>query len=333
MDTLEFKNYFDENYKEFDDFLIDLGVSIKHLDYIKGIKILNYVYPEEYYDFVEEDHNITIPTTNIMKTNLYGNFGYFWYDLIKDSFTKEYKDITANIIPERVWDCFRHLYENGFEKWDKSYLSKPVGGCNYSAFITSKGITHYVHNGGNGGGRHRLFSAKVGGVNYILAQSLKKYKFNPQKAKLYKQIQTQEFEIQSYINSKRDYLKYDKNKLEIICEDPYFNYELGNILIKQKDNFLNEDLAATQSYIEFLKQCRMYLEEIDAIYESNKNKKIIWPFAYLKKKLLKLNIQRDRHKFKDLSKFGYKEMPSHIVKELKLIFYFNTKYKNKFKRI
>lgn len=332
MDKLEFKTYFDENYKEFDDFLIDLGVSIKHLDYIKGVQILNYVYPEEYYDFVEEDHNVTIPTTNIMKTNLYGNFGYFWYDLIKDSFTKEYKDITANIIPERVWDCFRHLYENGFEKWDESYLSEPVGGCNYSAFITSEGITHYVHNGGNGGGRHRLFSAKVGGVNYILAKSLKKYKFNVQKAKLYKRIQSQEYEILSHINNKRDYLIYDKNKLKIICEDPHFNYELGNLLVKQKDNFLNDDLIAIESYIKYLKQCLVYLENIDAIYEFSKDKKIIWPCFYLKNKLLKLNSQNDNHKFNNLSKFGYKDIPTHIVKELKLIFYYNEKYKNKFER-
>lgn len=328
MNKFEFKSYFDKNYKEFDGFLIDLGISKNHLDYIKTIKINNNIYPREYYDFIKQEHDVTIPTKKIKYTSLFGNYGYYWYDLIKDSFIKEPKDITANIKPASIWDCFRHLYEKGFEKWNESYLSKTVGGCNYAAFITSDGEIHYTHSGGNGGGRHRLFSAKVGGVENILAASLEIYKYNPLKARLFNQIQIKETEIKNHINN-REYLEFNKDmsKIELKCSRPYFNYELGSILENKKTCFLNNEIDEIQAYIDNLNRYQSYFMQIDAIYDSIKNHRNIWPVFYIKNKLNKVKTQSNTHKFKSLTHLDEEHIPDEIVKEMKLVFSYNNKYR------
>lgn len=326
MNEFDFKEYYDENYENFDSFLIDLGINVKHLDYIKKVQIKKNIYPREYYDFINQEHNVMIPTRKIIYTSLYGNYGYYWYDLIKDSFTKESRDITANIIPSRIWDCFRHLYEKGFEKWNESYLSKPVGGCNYAAFITSEEQIHYVHNGGNGGGRHRLFSAKVGGIENILAASLDIYKYNPLKSRLFNQIQTKESEIKNHINN-RKYFEFnqDMSKIELKCSPPYFNYELGSILENKKTCFLNNEIDEIQAYIDDLERYKCYLTQIDTIYDSIENYRDIWPVFHIKNKLNKIDSQKSIHKFKSLAHHDELYIPDDIVKEMKLIFRYNNK--------
>lgn len=322
MNKNDLKKHYDAKYEDFDNFLIDLGVNVKHLDYIKDVQIKKNIYPREYYDFINQEHNVIIPTRKIKHTSLYGNYGYYWYDLIKDCFTKEPKNITANINQERIWDCFKHLYEKGFEKWNESYLSKPVGGCDYEAFITSDEQIHYVHSGGNDGGRHRLFSAKVGGVENILAESLKIYRYNPLKARLFNEIQTKEIEIKNYISSK-EYFLFDENRFEIKikCLNPYFNYELGTIFedkLDKKTSFLNDELDEIQSYIDNLERYKCYFKQIDTIYESIRNHRDIWPVFYIKNKLNKINSKRDRHKLKSLSHYDELYIPDGSVAKLNL---------------
>ncbi|MCD8845194.1 hypothetical protein [Staphylococcus gallinarum] len=325
MDKYELKAYFDQNYKHFDEFLIDLGVSKKHLDYVKNIKINKHLYPREYYDFVKQEHNVTIPSKKIIRTNLYGNYGCYWYDLIKDSFTKEPRDITANIDPPKIWDCFKYLYVNGFDRWAKSYLLPTVGGGSYDAFITSDNEKYYVHVGSNGDGRHRLFSAMVGGVENILATSVEVYKYNSKKAQLFNQIKLKEIAIQNHV-SEKNYLYFKRDNLFIKCSDAYFNYDLGIIFGNKKFAFLNDEIEIINEYIDYLDQSMCYLKDIDMIYETCSNSKTIYPLFYLKNKLHNIDSNNFTHKFNYLFKKTYKNIPKYIKKDLKHLFEFNMKY-------
>ena len=327
MDTDDFKNYFDRNYKDLDTFLIHLGVEKEYLESIKFQKIKRPTYPEETYDEIKTDINVLVPVNKIANTTRRGNIGYTWYELVNSSLLYPNQYNEANIEPERIWGCLRYLYVLGWHNWNESFLKKSVGNFNFVSYETNDSDIEYHQSGGNGGGTHRLIAAKIGGVENILANLVHKRVHNPYKYQVYQGIKGNEIKLKQLINESK-YFDLDKKEESIICEcsDLYYSYDFSEVFYNMYDTYYKENFTYVEGYFDFLSHTIENIMKIENYLNNTYNFNVWKPKYILKRKL-------DQIRFTSLESLFESETDeiddriNDIAKELQIILAYNKKVK------
>lgn len=285
---------FKNNYDNAEDYLKGLGVPEKYLDNIKEVKIQTYPYERFLFDELGVEKNMIIPTYKLIGSNLFGNIGHYWFDLIKYSLEQQPENHDLNFKPTRVRNCLAYLKSLGWEKWNQSYQTTDIGELYFSSLEDEKGqIIAYMHEGGNGGGRHRIFTAKACGVEYIRAARVEQLRLNAQKVHYYEKIIEMEQNIKDIINIS-EVLKKENNKksdtrdcwrVSIINKDEYYNIDLGSLFV---DYNQLKTVREFKSYHYTLELIYYSLEKILVIAREERAKSLklkLYPKKLVKKKL------------------------------------------------
>lgn len=329
MNEQELKNYFDDNYKNIDQFLIDNGVPKKHLDLIRNEKIKAPDYPKCCYDEVEVLNNILIPVEKVVKTTREGVINREWYQIVKESFLTCTTYKNANITPKRILNCFSFLFDLGWEKWNESFKNKNVANFKFYSYEDQDGIhVEYHQVGGNGGGSHRLIAAKVGGVENMLAKTVYRHAFNPYKYNLYIKIKDYESKLKNKIHES-DYFNLDDDKQNLICEclDVYYNYDLGEIFEEMFDTYYEKNIERVEKYVFKLQQSHEVITKIENILASRYNYYIWFPKLSLKRKLEKNNFI-DIEMLIECENYELEYFIHEVCKQFHFIKAYNQKLKN-----
>lgn len=79
-----------------------------------------------------------IPTYKLIGSNLFGNIGHYWFDLIKYSLEQQPENHDLNFKPTRVRNCLAYLKSLGWEKWNQSYQTTDIGELYFSSLEDEK---------------------------------------------------------------------------------------------------------------------------------------------------------------------------------------------------
>lgn len=291
MNEKELKQLCNQKYCNVDTFLMGLGISEAHIYNLKHTQIKEYQYPFIVFDYLGRAEDIVIPTESVIGSNVFGNIGYYWYDLVQYAFASTNNDCGLNMKPSRLRQCLIYLYNQGWENWNKSYQTGVIGELYFSSLSLPNTSTVYMHEGGIGGGRHRFFSAKIGNAEYIRAKYVDQYRLNVKKLEYHRKITEKESEIIHFIqNSTLFAKKYHKHKDEkdfcdttIVHQDLYYTIHIGKLFRAESTLERTEHFKA---YLFELQTIMSALEAIENIALSQNNWKCrIYPEWYLKKKL------------------------------------------------
>lgn len=239
---------FKNNYDNAEDYLKGLGVPEKYLDNIKEVKIQTYPYERFLFDELGVEKNMIIPTSKLIGSNLFGNIGHYWFDLIKYSLEQQPENHDLNFKPTRVRNCLAYLKSLGWEKWNQSYQTSDIGELYFSSLEDENGqIIAYMHEGGIGGGRHRIFSAKVCGAEYIRAAKVEQFRLNTQKLNYYQKIIDVEQKIKDIVVVSDIFKKKDSKNIEnkdcwrvqIINMDNFYSLDLGELFIDYEEHLVS----------------------------------------------------------------------------------------------
>ncbi|MDU4503749.1 MAG: hypothetical protein E7J02_12240 [Staphylococcus warneri] len=255
---------FNAKYEHTEDYLYSLGVPEKKLKTIQNIRIRPYPYERFLFDELGVENNMIIPTSKLFGSNVHGNIGFYWTDLVKWSLEKKPHDQSPNFKPERIRECLSYLKKLGWEKWNQSYQTSDIGELYFSSLEDESGhIIGYMHEGGIDGGRHRIFTAKACGVEYIRAAQVKQFRLNSQKVYHYEKILKIEQNIKDLINTgeifKKEHTKNIDSRdcwdISIINKDEYYNIDLGSLFVDYNQ-------------LKTVKQFKSYHHTLELIYDS-----------------------------------------------------------------
>lgn len=106
---------------------------------------------------------------------------------MKWSLEQNFHGNAPNLKPQKIQGCLGFLKSLGWENWNQSYQTLDIGELYFSLLLDDKRhVITYMHKGGNGGGRHRIFTGKVCGAEYVRAARLTQFRLNKQKLAYYK---------------------------------------------------------------------------------------------------------------------------------------------------
>ncbi|MCA1235776.1 hypothetical protein [Staphylococcus aureus] len=287
---MEFLNHF----THVEDYLAALGVPENHIVDIKPIRIQAYPYERFLFDDLGDVANVIIPFSKVIGSNLFGNIGYKWFDLVKWSLEQNFYGNSPHLVPKRIRGCLSFLKVLGWEKWNQSYQTSDIGELYFSLLLDDKGhVIAYMHEDGKGGGRHRIFTGKVCGAEYVRAARLTQFRLNKQKLAYYQKALLLEQQIKILIETgelfHKEHHKNEDDKdcwvVTIINQDPFYNLSLG-ALFQDFNDF--KTVKAFKVYYHTLKYIHQTLLRINMTISEQKHKHWryrLYPQNRLKKRL------------------------------------------------
>ncbi len=239
MNEKEIGMAFLKHFTHVEDYLVSLGVPDEnHIADIKPIPIQGYPYERFLFDNLDDVTNVIIPFSKVIGSNVFGNLGYKWFDLVKWSLEQHFYGNNPNLVPKRIRGCLGFLKELGWENWNQSYQTSDIGELYFSSLLDDNGhVIAYMHEGGKGGGRHRIFTGKVCGAEYVRAARLTQFRLNKQKLAYYQKALLLEQQIKNIIQKgelfHKEHHKDEDSKdcwaVTIINQDPFYNVSLGEL--------------------------------------------------------------------------------------------------------
>lgn len=288
---------FNTKYEQTEDYLYSLGVPEKNIRTIQNVRIQHYPYEQFLFDELGIENNMIIPISKLIGSNIHGNIGFHWFDLVRWSLEKQPSGVNPNFKPKKIRKCIAYLKELGWEKWNQSYQTTDIGELYFSSLEDENGhIIGYMHEGGNGGGRHRIFTAKACGVGYIRAAQVKQFRLNSQKVHYYEKILEIEQNIKDLINTSEIFKKENNKNIDsrdcwrisIINNNEYYNIDLGILFV---DYNQLKTVKQFKSYHYTLELIYYSLAKILVIAREERAKSLklkLYPKRLVKKKMDKL---------------------------------------------
>lgn len=295
MNEKEIGMAFLKHFTHVEDYLVSLGVPEKHIADIKPIVIQNYPYERFLFDDLGDVTNVIIPFSKVIGSNLFGNIGYKWFDLVKWSLEQQFYGNNPNLVPKRIRGCLGFLKELGWEKWNQSYQTLDIGELYFSSLLDDKGhLIAYMHEDGKGGGRHRIFTGKVCGAEYVRAARVTQFKLNKQKLVYFQKALLLEQQIKDVIETgelfHKEHQKNEDDKdcwaITIINQDPFYNVSLGE-LFQDFNDF--KTVKAFKVYYNTLKYIHQTLLRIEKTISEQKHKR--WRYRLYPKKRLEKRLK------------------------------------------
>ncbi|HGO1604257.1 TPA: hypothetical protein ACK0EB_002596 [Staphylococcus aureus] len=275
-------------------YLVSLGVPENHIADIKPIVIQDYPYERFLFDDLGDVTNVIIPFSKVIGSNLFGHIGYKWFDLVKWSLEQNFHGNTLNLKLQKIRGCLGFLKSLGWENWNQSYQTLDIGELYFSSLLDDKGhVIGYMHEGGNGGGRHRIFTGKVCGAEYVRAARLTQFRLNKQKLAYYKKALVLEQQIKDIIQKgelfHKEHHKNEDSKdcwtVTIINQDPFYNLSLGELFKDFNDFKSVKDFKAYYNTLKYMHQTLLCIRTIILGQKQKRWRYRLYPKKRLKKRL------------------------------------------------